>query len=125
MMPGKWFANVVLNGLTSLHPVAWLGIALVPGKRLLVMRTYSLWPELATKNRSQYTALLLVASVLFGIASAIPAGAVTRAAHGRHTRRSSSRAFRGLRLTKWNPVFAGSHDLLVHQNVELDRLQLP
>ncbi len=26
---------------------------------------------------------------------------------------------------KWNPMFPGSHDMLVHQNEELDRLQLP
>jgi hypothetical protein len=29
------------------------------------------------------------------------------------------------RLSKWNPMFKGSHDLLVQQNQELDQAQLP
>ncbi|HEY5177466.1 MAG TPA: DUF5715 family protein [Terriglobales bacterium] len=29
------------------------------------------------------------------------------------------------RLSRWTPMYPGSHDLLVHQNEELNRLQLP
>lgn len=95
-----------------------------PGKRLLVMRTYSLWPGLACKDRSRRAALLLL-TCLLAVTSAVPAGAITKTTQSRRARKSSSRAFRGFRLAKWNPVFAGSHDLLVRQNVELDKLQLP
>jgi hypothetical protein len=42
-----------------------------------------------------------------------------RARHVRH--RSSSH----LRLVAWHPLFAGSHEMLVQQNVELDKLALP
>jgi hypothetical protein len=85
------------------------------------MRTDSRWPVLASKNRSRHAAWLLAAIVLLGLAT--PAGAITKTTH--RSRKSSTRGIRGFRLVKWNPVFAGSHDLLVRQNVELDKLQLP
>ena len=34
-------------------------------------------------------------------------------------------ALPGWRLSNWNPMFPGSHDMLVQQNEELDRTQLP
>ncbi len=53
----------------------------------------------------------------------IPAAAITHARlHRGH--RASSRSLRRVSL-HWNPVFAGSHELLVQQNIELDKLQLP
>lgn len=123
-MDGKQFAKAALNSLTSSNPVTWAQPLDGPGERLLAMRNFSFWPALAFRNDSRPTALLLAAALLFGFACTTPAKAVTRATVTRHGRKSS-RAFRAFRLAKWNPVFAGSHDLLVHQNVELDRLQLP
>ena len=55
----------------------------------------------------------------------IPAQAVTRTTHPHHSRKASAHPANRFRLLKWNPIFAGSHDLLVHQNIELDKLQLP
>lgn len=59
--------------------------------------------------------LLLVAG------SILPAGAIT------HTRNSKVRRVRAAHRYKvrFNPVFPGSHEMLVQQNVELDKLQLP
>jgi hypothetical protein len=44
----------------------------------------------------------------------------TSTAHSRNRLHYSN-----LHYSKWNPVFPGSHDLLVEQNAELDRQQLP
>jgi hypothetical protein len=90
-----------------------------------MMRGFSLWPKLAPNRRLPSTALFMVALVLLALLAKAPAGAVTRSTYLRHNRKFSSRAFHRFRLVKWNPVFAGSHELLVHQNVEIDRLQLP
>jgi hypothetical protein len=51
----------------------------------------------------------------------LPAAAIT------HTRASKVRRVRATHRFKvrFNPVFPGSHELLVQQNVELDKLQLP
>jgi hypothetical protein len=38
---------------------------------------------------------------------------------------SSAHSKNHLHYSKWNPMFPGSHDLLVEQNAELDRQQLP
>jgi hypothetical protein len=38
---------------------------------------------------------------------------------------STARSRNHLHYTQWNPMFPGSHDLLVEQNAELDRQQLP
>lgn len=64
---------------------------------------------------------------LLGLLAMVPANAVTHAsaAHLHRGRKITAHNIRNFRMVKWNPVFAGSHDLLVHQNVELDRLQLP
>ena len=55
---------------------------------------------------------------------AVPGYGVTHTAKARHARNASN-AQRHFRLVKWNPLFPGSHELLVQQNEELDRLQLP
>ena len=62
-----------------------------------------------------------VVLLITGISS--PAGAIThtRVHHTKHTVRAPHR----FTLAHFNPVFAGSHELLVQQNVELDKLQLP
>jgi hypothetical protein len=60
-----------------------------------------------------------------------PAFAAVRTTQKRATHRtvSSSTAARSKRrsqyYSKWNPMFPGSHELLVEQNAELDRSQLP
>jgi hypothetical protein len=64
--------------------------------------------------------LLLVAAICS------PAAAVTHTSTKvHHAKRSSVHASRKFTMMHFNPVFAGSHDLLVQQNVELDKLQLP
>lgn len=50
---------------------------------------------------------------------------LTKSARTKRNHQAAIHAPRRMRFIKWNPVFPGSHDLLVHQNVELDRLQLP
>jgi hypothetical protein len=62
--------------------------------------------------------MLLVAAICS------PAAAVTHT-KVHHAKRSSVHASRKFTMMHFNPVFAGSHDLLVQQNVELDKLQLP
>ena len=52
-----------------------------------------------------------------------PAAAVTHT-KVHHSKRSPVRASHKFAM-HFNPVFAGSHELLVQQNVELDKLQLP
>jgi len=84
-------------------------------------------------QRKLLYALLFCAIAM--IASA-PAFAVTRAVtHARihHTHHALVRAGLTTRsyghyqvgLGRWSPMFPGSHDMLVRQNEELDRLQLP
>ena len=76
--------------------------------------------------------------LLFAIAlmTSSPAFAVTRAAtHGKEHRTSHHYMVRYALPTKhghyqvglgrWTPMFPGSHDMLVRENEELDRLQLP
>ncbi len=66
-------------------------------------------------NRNTVIALLLLLSLLVPAAQGVT--------HTTRLRRKS--VSRHSRYVKWNPVFPGSHDLLVQQNVELDKLQLP
>lgn len=60
-------------------------------------------------------ALLVCAPVLFGLHSVDPHHRVVRSRHPLHR-------FRGI---LWNPLFRPSHDSLLRQNEEIDRLQLP
>jgi hypothetical protein len=67
---------------------------------------------------------------LVGLILGAPSFAAVRTTQKRATRRtvsSSSTAHSRQRslYSKWNPMFPGSHDLLVEQNAELDRQQLP
>src|SRR5579864_9283663 len=86
----------------------------------------------AFQRRLGYTFLMFVLALMTGI----PSLAVTKAVnHTRvHRRRYALRyAFptpkKGQRyqvgLGRWTPMFPGSHDMLVRENEELDRLQLP
>jgi uncharacterized protein DUF5715 len=76
-------------------------------------------------------ALLLFAITL---AASLPALAVTRAVDHAKVRRSHAvmrtafptrRGHYQVGLGRWTPMFPGSHDMLVRENEELDRLQLP
>lgn len=54
---------------------------------------------------------------------AAQAGGVRRTTVVRTTHRSRRRA--RIRRVVWNPLFAGSHELLVRENVQIDSLELP
>ena len=70
-------------------------------------------------------ALLCALGTIVGLAAA-SSHAVTHNKAVRHTHRATPlTTHRSLRFIRWNPLFPGSHDLLVQQNIELDRLQLP
>src|ERR1039458_6704726 len=60
--------------------------------------------------------LLLAAGSSFGVTATKP--------HRTHHPAPISSRFHW-RLSKWNPMFPGSHQMLVQQNEELNRLQLP
>ena len=60
-------------------------------------------------------------ALLLIVAACIPASAMHRYT-GRRTKRSSGRHFRYLR---WNPMFRPSHESLLRQNEEINRLELP
>lgn len=69
----------------------------------------------------------LVAVLLFALIS-LPAQALHyRVRHSQHFRRTTrrSRTYRHHRHIVWTPVLHGSHDSLVRQNEEIDRLGLP
>jgi len=89
------------------------------------MRTFSLWPKFFADFPMTRFTPFVIALALLGVLGAAPAGAVTRTTRDHHAKRMGRAGLRNFRLTRWNPVFAGSHDLLVHQNEELDKLQLP
>ena len=48
-----------------------------------------------------------------------------KSTHKAATSASTARSRNHLHYSKWNTMFPGSHDLLVEQNAELDRQQLP
>jgi hypothetical protein len=89
------------------------------------MRNFSLWPESVSSFRVTRTAMPLALLLLIGTLSTIPAGAITHPSNSHHARKVRARGIYRFRMAKWRPVFAGSHELLVQQNIELDRLQLP
>src|SRR5437667_8122098 len=68
------------------------------------------------KTRRSVTLALLITVTVCGQAFAM------HRYTGRRTRHSSSRHFRRLR---WNPMFRPSHESLLRQNEEIDRLDLP
>jgi Family of unknown function (DUF5715) len=65
----------------------------------------------------------------FALWASLPALAVTHTAKVHHPRHYAVRAavpgHYQVRYSSWNSMFPGSHDMLVRQNEELDRLQLP
>jgi len=91
--------------------------------KLLSMRTSSRGLNSIRRFRTLQAVSRLLALLLLTAAVCSPAAAVTHAKvhHARRTTRPSHK----FALMHWNPVFAGSHDRLVQQNAELDKLQLP
>ena len=72
---------------------------------------------------TRYKSVLIVAATLllaqgaaFGLRGTVP----NRASAGKSHRKSSHH-----RLLRWNPLFRPSHDSLLRQNEEIDRLELP
>src|SRR6516164_2875324 len=86
------------------------------------MRTSSRLTNLV--NRARTLQMPHILGLCLIAALAYPASAVTPT-RVHHARRTSVHATRKFTMMHWNPVFAGSHELLVQQNVELDKLQLP
>jgi hypothetical protein len=56
---------------------------------------------------------------VFALAAAFPASASIRYSYRRHSFRHAH-----IRVARWNPVLRGSHDSLLRQNEEIDRLKL-
>lgn len=63
----------------------------------------------------------ICAALIFvlALATAFPAAAAIRSPYRRHPLRHAH-----LRIARWNPVLRGSHDSLLRQNEEIDRLKL-
>ena len=56
---------------------------------------------------------------VLAVATALPAAATLHSSYRRHSFRHAH-----LRVARWNPVLRGSHDSLLRQNEEIDRLKL-
>jgi hypothetical protein len=56
---------------------------------------------------------------VFALAAAFPASASIRYSYRRHSFRHAH-----IRVARWNPVLRGSHDSMLRQNEEIDRLKL-
>jgi hypothetical protein len=86
------------------------------------MITFCYWTTFNLFQAKQRYVLCAI-GLLLAVLGTSPAQAIT---HTRlhHTRKTTVRASHRFAL-HFNPVFAGSHELLVQQNVELDKLQLP
>ena len=71
--------------------------------------------------------VLLCCSVLLLCVPSIGAVKSTqkKSTHKAVSSTSTSRSRNHLHYSNWNPMYPGSHDLLVEQNAELDRQQLP
>jgi Family of unknown function (DUF5715) len=63
----------------------------------------------------------ICATLIFvlSLATAFPSAAMIRTSYHRHPLRHAH-----LRMARWNPVLRGSHDSLLRQNEEIDRLKL-
>jgi hypothetical protein len=70
-------------------------------------------------------AALLTLAIFLTVAAPATAFALHRVTPHRHHRILHAYHFRGLRGMLWNPMFRPSHDSLLRQNEEIDRLDLP
>jgi hypothetical protein len=93
--------------------------------------SFLVWPTENSLRPSGWLPACALLLCVFVLMSGTQAFAVSRSQvhHVRHspgitTRTHLSSRFH-VRLRAFNPMFPGSHDLLVHQNEELDRMQLP
>src|ERR1019366_3648912 len=71
------------------------------------------------------TALLCLLAMLASASASAVTHNVTHSAKIHKSRHSALNPIPHCRLSRWTPMFPGSHDMLVHQNEELNRLQLP
>jgi len=82
------------------------------------------WPKSILTRCTRRALILGAALCVLSLGAITPASAITHA-RVHHPRRISLKSASKFRIMHWNPVFAGSHDLLVQQNEELNKLQLP
>jgi hypothetical protein len=85
--------------------------------RRTLTRALSIQTELASK--------LLALAVFVALAASGNAFALQHVTSHRHHHILHAFHFRGLRGMLWNPMFRPSHDSLLRQNEEIDRLDLP
>ena len=76
-------------------------------------------------TRGQALALCLLGLMLTSPSFGAVRSTQKRTSHHTASKSSAARALHRFRYSKWNPMFPGSHELLVEQNAELDRQQLP
>lgn len=82
-------------------------------------------PRLNPRGTLLLSPVLLALMIVFTLATPQSASALHRINHPRRHRILQAFRFRGLRGMLWNPLFRPSHDSLVRQNEEIDRLDLP
>src|ERR1700691_2055118 len=80
----------------------------------------------SNRDRSRIASriMLLALAIFVAFAASGSAFALHRVVHHQHRILHAFR-FRGLRGLLWNPMFRPSHDSLLRQNEEIDRLDLP
>jgi len=81
--------------------------------------------RLKARNALLTAPTLLTLFFIFSLLAPQSASALHRINHPRRHRILQAFRFRGLRGMLWNPLFRPSHDSLVRQNEEIDRLDLP
>jgi Family of unknown function (DUF5715) len=74
-------------------------------------------------KRSKPPGALVMLAIFFAVVAPAKSFALHRVDH--HHRILRSLRFRGLRRLLWNPMFRPSHDSLIRQNEEIDRIDLP
>jgi hypothetical protein len=81
-----------------------------------------------SKQRKTSVATLTLLAMMVAVVAMVapqPAFALQHAAAHHHHRILHAYRFRGLRGILWNPLFKPTHDSLVRQNDEINRLELP
>src|ERR1700732_3704373 len=74
-------------------------------------------------KRSKPPGALAMLAIFVAVVAPAKSFALHRVDH--HHRKLRSIRFRGLRRLLWNPMFRPSHDSLIRQNEEIDRIDLP
>jgi Family of unknown function (DUF5715) len=78
-----------------------------------------------SKSHAGLAFVLIMIAVFVTIAAPRTAFALQHPVNQHHRRVLHAFRFRGLRGMLWNPLFRPSHDSLIRQNEEIDRLDLP